>query len=364
VAIVGAGLAGLGCALKLAQGGVRVLVLEANEALGEGAVGRGNGLVHLGLCEHPIQLVDAIGAEDAAALLKFSARSVVLLGAQGEWTCRGGLWCGSLDGEDEGIRKSTAWLQDIGLACEELTGDGLDKALGHTGFSLGRFHGQEGVVDPRALLGSLGESAIAAGACLCLGHGIEAVEEGKTEFLIHGPLGTVSAEMIVFAAGWRCAEADPWFREKVFPVRAQHLWEAGDFGLAMGGRTQHGYVSWAPTKGGRLVSGCRWGSPHMEVGETQDQLNPGIGAHLARFMDRFGSHPEAERLEWTSVMDFTCDALPILGPLPGQARKVACAGFNGQNLGLALASAEAVSKGILADKAPGIPERLHASRFV
>jgi len=102
----------------------------------------------------------------------------------------------------------------------------------------------------------------------------------------------------------------------------------------------------------------------MEVGETVEKINPRVGSQLDRFRTRFGRKENAQRFEWTSIMDFSCDGLPVLGPLPGQARKIACAGFSGQDLGLALACGELLCEGILNASAASIPRRLHAGRFV
>ena len=115
VVVVGGGLAGLTCALRLAQSGVDVAVLEASSDLGQGAAGRGSGMAHLGLCEHPIQLAHAVGDADAEDLIRLSLHSLELLNSLQLDSSIGGIWCASMDREAEGIARSTRWLQARGV---------------------------------------------------------------------------------------------------------------------------------------------------------------------------------------------------------------------------------------------------------
>ena len=75
VAVIGGGVAGLAVARLLAEGGAGVCLLEARDQLGASESGRDAGLVMLGTVDHPNRLVEAVGTADAAALLRFSARS-------------------------------------------------------------------------------------------------------------------------------------------------------------------------------------------------------------------------------------------------------------------------------------------------
>lgn len=374
VVILGASLVGLSCAYRLAQAGVRVVVLEASPRIGECAVGRSAGLAQLGLCEHPSQLVEAIGLSDAQALFGLSVHSLGLLQAHAEWFSQGELNCASMDKEDLAIVRSAACLSEMGIENHLLDNSDLADRLGLNAFDMGRMQPLGGSLDPLSLLKTLAQKAVDAGASVQLGFGLAQISRSGSGLLIQGESGRDTSrpdtsgqwlgELVVFANGWRAASVEPWFEEKVFPVRAQHCWVPGSSPLKTAGRTQHGYLSWGPSMGGVVVSGCRWGSAHMEVGETESLLNPKIAGHLAQFLQRFSVEATGDPVEWTSIMDFSCDGLPLLGPVPGQARKIACVGFGGQDLGLALACAEAVVQGILEGSTPAIPDRFYASRFV
>jgi glycine/D-amino acid oxidase-like deaminating enzyme len=67
---------------------------------------------------------------------------------------------------------------------------------------------------------------------------------------------------------------------------------------------------------------------------------------------------------WVWLDTHTCDGLPIVGPLPGSARRIACTGFCGNDWGLATAAASAIAHGLLGKGEPDIPRVLAASRFV
>lgn len=363
VAVVGGGLAGLTCALHLARGGVKVAVLESEKQLGSGAVGRGSGLAHLGLCEHPIQLAQAVGNSDAEDLIRLSLRSLELLGSVGLEGVKGGIWCASMDREAEGIERSTEWLQEHRIDCETVEPEEVQRVLGKP-FGLGRFHAQELAINPLDLLAHLSGCLRETGGRVLLGHRVQGIHEENGSLAICGPSWRMETQLVVIAAGAWAVDVDPWFQQKVFPVRAQHRFEPESRSPETLGRSQHGYVTWGPVQGGRVVSGCRWASPHLEIGESTPTLNPKVSLKLREFSERLGGASEEGVVEWSSIMGFSCDGLPVLGPMPGQPRKVSCVGFNGQDLSLAMACAEQVARGILEGGTAGISSRLLSSRFV
>lgn len=75
IVIVGAGFCGLSAALHLAEQGVRVVVLEAQE-IGFGGSGRNGGQVIPGLKYDPSELIDKLGRDRAQPLIEFAAGTV------------------------------------------------------------------------------------------------------------------------------------------------------------------------------------------------------------------------------------------------------------------------------------------------
>ena len=362
VVVVGGGLAGLSCALRLSEAGVDVVVLESGPEIGEGAVGRGSGLAFLGLCEHPIQLAQALGDQDAEDLIRLSEEALKLLEATGLASAKGGIWCASMEREAEGIQRSTHWLQGRGVACRPVGAADVQQALGQ-GLDQGRLHPQELCLNPLDLLAALSRRLRGSEGRVCSGRRAESVTEDGTGLVVLGDNWRIETELVVVAAGAWAPEVEPWFQEKVFPVRAQHRLEPQSEPPGALGRSQHGYMTWGPAQGGRLLSGCRWASPHLEIGESTLELNAKVGQKLREFSERRGGASNEEVQEWASIMAFSCDGLPILGPVPGRPRIVACVGFNGQDLSLAMACAEQVARGILEGGVGGISPRLLGSRF-
>ena len=187
--------------------------------------------------------------------------------------------------------------------------------------------------------------------------------------LLHHPDGVLRAELVVLACGHTLATLDPFFSDQLYPVRTQLLSlpaPAGRFTHA--GSALFGYHFWRQTDDDTvLVGGCRWATPHMEVGETDDAVAvPVIDARIRGFIDQtfpdLAGQPTAAR--WSAIMTFSCDGLPILGPVPGRPRFVACAGFNGRQYGLGLRAAQAVAEGILTGTARGVPDCFKTGRFI
>jgi len=110
VAVVGGGIAGLGLAAFLAEGGAHVALFEAGERFG-GLVGRGLGLARPGLTEHCHRIVAGLGLEDSRELIGFSLAALDHLGTlAGESTL-------AAMGPEEGVQlplAGAAWA-DCGL---------------------------------------------------------------------------------------------------------------------------------------------------------------------------------------------------------------------------------------------------------
>jgi DNA-binding NarL/FixJ family response regulator len=80
VAVIGAGVAGLSAALAAAQVGANVVVLEAGQAIGQGATGRNAGILSAGI---NMGLTDAPPGKDGADMWPATTREVLALVAQG-----------------------------------------------------------------------------------------------------------------------------------------------------------------------------------------------------------------------------------------------------------------------------------------
>lgn len=345
VAVVGPTVAGLCIARQLAERGVSVL-LAGPRARPDA------GLLHCGLSETPARLCDSLGAERFAELTAFARRSVGLVGAQRT----GGLWVAVAPGEAGLMAPSARALQLAGVAARVVDAPEL-RARG--------VHAEVGFVVPDEGLApgttdALRLAAEAAGVT-CLEADVRAL--GRDADGLTLDLGDVqaAAEIVVLADGLAAARLVDGLADRFVAVREQALWAEGRVDPVVG-RAGHGYTWFRPWDGGVAVGGCRWATPHLEVGETVPEVVPAVQARIEAFArDRLGLGEVRGRWAWIDC--HTCDGLPLVGPAPGDGRLVLCAGFCGNEWGLGPAAALAVVDGLLGGPTR-TPSMFSPSRFV
>lgn len=326
VAVVGAGLAG-----RLAW---RWLQAEGVDAvlLGQGDTDPLVPLLQVGTAEPPHRLEAALGTERAREYVQLTRESARLL--RQEFDVTGGGW-------RVGIRDEEGELEDAVAASSRL---GLESTLIDTPLGRARFVPEDGTVDLRPLSADIRQ---------CTVYGID---EGDS-LTLAGP--DLQCEVVLLCGDWRLPRLEGWFADKLTPVRAQAL--LLDANVACGGSGQWGHLYWANSPDGLLVGGARWATPHMESGETEPSPNPLVSERLRAFAAQHW--PDAIELgERAHIRTYTCDNLPVVGPMPGRSRLVCCAGFGENELALAPVAARAAVDGIL--RGATWPAFLAASRFV
>ena len=366
VAVVGGGLAGLGAAALLAEGGARVVLLEARPRLGQGLLAREAGLVALGHGEAPARLEAAIGAERVGQIARFCHENLAMLEELGCLTRGGVLHAARSAREAEALPADLAALERAGVKAEAWDGATIERRMGVVGLPGGLFLPEEGWIDPPALVAALADRARRAGALLFTNSRVGPIEEGPT---LHLGARRLQAELVVLAGGHPLTTLDAWFEDKLLPVRTQ-LRATGQGAIAPwshGLRLQLGYSFVRTTADGRaIVGGCRWATPHLEAGETDEgRISPLVDQRLAELI---AAHlPALARLDfplrWSGIQTHTCDRLPIIGPLPGRPRLLAAVGFEDRDASMGLRAARALADGILSGHASGLPEGFAPSRF-
>ncbi len=368
VAVIGGGLAGVACALYLARAGARTVVLEARDTIGAGASGRGPGLVFAATPEPPFRLLHALGPERAARLYGLSRENVALLDAETAVVHSGGLWTTIDDREPAQLAESLAALDQVGVPAALWSPAQVEAATGAEGFGPGLHLPHEALIDPAQAMADLAAAARAAGAALHVGCRVDGVDAGDDGVAVFIGDRVVRAEVVVIAAEAGASDVHAFFEDKITPVREQALATAPvDIPLTMGLRAQYGWLTLRRDAAGRLLArGARWATPSMGVGErraTPDaRVQEKIEALLRARFPQAGDTPIAHRWAWIEA--HSCDGLPLLGPLPGSARFLACCGFGGNAPGLAVRGARAVADGLLTGRAPGVPDWLTPQRFV
>lgn len=368
VVVIGGGQAGLAVAAELSEAGAAVVLLEARARLGAGMSGRTAGLGLVGIGDNPHRLQAAIGAAASEEILRFSLENLDMLEALGVLERTGGI-ATSKGGEVDEIPLTVRAAQALGVPCELMSAEQVNATLGTTGLGPGRFTPAEGLVDPAALCHRLATRAIAAGATLLTGATVSDTSDLMDGIQLHLSDGrTIRADLVVLASGWSLRSLDPWLGDKIYPARTQMLTVSAPAPRPrIAATAQYGYAYWRPLPDGTLlVGGCRWATPHLEVGESDDTVVvPVVEERIRGFLAQHLPDVVGETAaRWTGIMSLTCDLLPLLGPIPGRPRFVLCAGFNGCQTSLGLRSARAVAEGILSGRAEGVPAYFKTRRFV
>jgi glycine/D-amino acid oxidase-like deaminating enzyme len=363
VIVAGAGIAGLVIAVGLAEAGARVAVVDP--APGEGAAGRGAGMVVSGLAEHPARLAYALGIERAAALIELGRRSVARLEQLGVSLTRcDQVWVATAPEEAVWIERSVAALGQMGVAAERLDADGLAArgVRGAVGFVA---PGDALVDDPAEALARLAQRAAGLGVAFVAGRAEEVVATGPSAGVAAVVDGArLAAEVVVWAAGH--GHGEPGLAPLLWPVREHAQVVAVGRPLPPGvGRAGHGWTGFRPLPDGRaLVTGCRWATAHLEVGEreavtveaVQDRLGAFAAAHLGAQGPPISSGgPTPGMRRWAWITAHSCDGLPLVGPMPGDPRTLVCAGFGGNDWGLGPAAATLLVDGLVGSATAPVP---------
>jgi glycine oxidase len=303
VAIVGGGVIGLSSALRLAQAGARVVVIERGE------VGREASWAAAGI----------LGAQSEAQgpgpMLDFCLRSRALYPAlAAELLERTGIdvgfrACGALllaDGDARAaeLRRAHAWQTKLGLRAE------LQTALpDHPGTSVALFFSDDAQVDNRQLALALRAAIEKLGVTVHRARAARLLLPGGRFAGVETDSGAVAADRCVVAAGAWSAQLERSGLRGLRPVKGQMIafdasplrWTSVVFG---GG----GYA--VPRPGGRLLVGATVEEAGFEAGPTLEGLNA-MRQVAARLSPDLGRATPADH--WAGLRPGTTDGLPIIG---------------------------------------------------
>jgi glycine/D-amino acid oxidase-like deaminating enzyme len=353
VVVIGAGIAGLAVAQRLISESVDVHVIEARPDVGGGMASRGMGIASVLLLDPPHRLVQAVGASAAKDILRFSAAGVAHWGDAMDPT--GVVYATKGAAEAREIDQNLEAMAALGIMADSWSPEDSP------GIGPGWIQPQGGTLNLESTL-----RALAHGVSVSTQRRVIAIDDDGFDLRARMETGeSIKADVVIMTGG---AQVTPWATDKFHPVRHQAIATAAvQTCIPRPMHIQYGYTSARQTKAGRvLLSGCRWATPHMEAGETDDStVQPNVDARLRSFLHEHWPHLRDTPIthQWSSIMTFSCDGLPIIGPLPGRPRIISCGGFGAFSPSLALRAADAVVDGVLTGESPGVPACFETRRF-
>ncbi|CAF1158648.1 unnamed protein product [Rotaria sp. Silwood1] len=382
VVVIGTGLSGVSCVYWLrklypVERFPRILLLEKNVRPCSGASGRNGGFICPSY-DYLADYVEDFGYENGCQWVEFqheNIRSIAQAVKENNIDCeinltRGNVALARTQKELENIVKSYEFIKDY-LEKHSNTKMSLDnlelwdhekcqEMLHSDKFIGGLFMRESGTVWVAKLVyGLLKYCLEQPGIDLITNGKVIRIENSKNIILENGRV-IIAHHAIVHATNAYSVEYMDFVRDKIIPTRGQCsrskpietiFWP---FGLSAneGGE----YYHQSPIDGRITFGGCRWRSPDTEHNNRNDsEINDLIREEHERFFSLW--HPgiatqnctvEIEQ-EWTGIMAFTIDDLPLIGPLPGDNKQFLLCGYNGDGMPNAFLCAKAVARMIAND---------------
>ncbi len=318
IVVIGAGIHGCATALRLAQAGARVTVLERSVPGAEASSAAG-GILSPGVeAQHGGPLL-ALAQESMRRWPAFAAELEAATGIDLAWRAHGTLRIVFGEAEAATWRADLPRLVGLGVAAEWLDGAelrALEPELAPIACGGYLFQG-EASLDPKPLLRALAIAAAGAGVHFVTGQVQRiAVEQGRVAGVDHGS-GRIAAGAVLLAAGaWSgLVEGSGLPSGAVRPVRGQMI--------VLGARPElvrrvvfspQGYL--VPRPDGRILCG----STMEEAGFEKAVTAEGMRRLLAMAVETAPELARAPYLEsWSNFRPATADGLPVLGPgaVPG-----------------------------------------------
>jgi glycine/D-amino acid oxidase-like deaminating enzyme len=363
IVIIGTGLSGIGCAYWLrklypVERFPRILLIEKGNRPCAGASGRNGGFLWPSY-DYLSGYVEDFGYDNGCQWVDFqheNIRSIAQAVKENKIDCdinltRGNVALARNNEELEGIVKSYEIMKDyiqkhpktkMSLDNLELwDGEKCQQMLHSDKFIGGMFMRESGTIWVAKLVYGLLEYCFNQPGVDLIAQGkVIRIDESKNVILENGRV-IIARQAIVHATNAYAVEYLDFVRGKIIPTRGQCslskpletiFWP---FGLSARDGTE--YYHQSPLNGRILLGGCRWRSAATEQDNQNDsEINDLISDEHERFFSKWHpgialkNHTVEIEQQWTGIMGFTIDELPLIGPLPGDNKQFLLCGYNGE----------------------------------
>jgi gamma-glutamylputrescine oxidase len=329
VAIIGAGITGVSCALELASRGLRVRVYDAR-GIAEGASGRNGGFALRGGAARYDVARETYGAERARELWRRTESALDRLESlAGDAFRRTGSLRLAADDEERGeIRAEYEALREDGFAAEWR--DELPKL--RPDFRGAIFHPPDGSLQPAQFVRHLAARAVDEGVAFQEHHHVNSLDE-------------LDAEQIVIATDGSGRGLLPELDDALWPARGQVLATEPlqERLFTCPHYSRHGFDYWQQLLDNRIVlGGFRDFSILTEMTDEETTTEPIQDALDAFLVELLGYLPKVTH-RWAGIFGLTQDLLPLVGPVPNRDGVWVAAGYSGHGNVLGLMCGELVA---------------------
>lgn len=359
VVVVGGGVTGCSSAWHLARAGANVRLLEAR-TVASGASGRNGGFLVAGLAHRPVPLAARVGSVRAAELFELTVRGrerlyevAGAIGA-GSYAMRTGSLRLAVDLEELAeLDAEHMLLAAMGtVRVERLDAAQLPDGLG-AHFLGGLRFPDDGRSVPAGWVHALASAAADAGVRLHERSPIVAIEDDAAGVVVRTDAGhEVRADHVVLATEAWLGGLAPELSGFVLPYRSQVLAASAPRHADGTVRRVLSHPTWSrrgwdyaqQTADGTIVAGGEE-LEDLDLVRCWDEQPVGADQTWIETWIRRVLQVEPDVLaRWAGVLSQTADGFPLVGPLPGRPRVIACGGWGGAGNVLGFACGELVAE--------------------
>lgn len=333
VAVIGGGVTGCSCALRLAEADVRVRLYEAREVAG-GASGRNGGFALRGAAEPYDAARARLGAAAARALMELTERTQDTMAELAGDALRrvGSLRLAADDAEEAALRAEHDALRADGFDVEWV--DRLLPPLDR--LYLGAIlHPSDAAIWPARWVRRLARRAADAGA----------------DVREHTPVAVddLREETIVVCGDGSTALLLPDLAAHVRPTRGQVLATAPlPLRYDRPHYARNGYDYWQQLPDGRLVIGGQRDRSFATEDTDVEGINDTVQDHVETLARDLVGGTVTVTHRWSGIWGTTPDLLPLAGRVPGRGAVWVAGGYSGHGNVLGFACGRLVADAILA----------------
>ena len=346
---IGATFSTLITAIELAKAGFFVQILEKQSCLGMGDTGKTLLPASLSFTDNLFRLTASLGKENCELFYRVMQLGLEYLKNNQLLRGQNALEIAMNEAEHMELQKSLHISADMSLFGFPKTYDFQDNLQKMWTFAL--CYSNQGYIEGYEVFEHLLHLAMEQNISIVPNTTVFSFEQSKGKIILHHSQGSCSSDVLFLGAGMGNRELDVFFQDKLTPVRSQMMAIPHQTqNLNMMCEAQYGYIQFRDTYKGtnmyRLLSGCRWATPHLEVGEEKEEVIEAISQAQWRFAQKYfpfcspdQNIDSEEKIQWSAIQTHTCDGLPIVGPLPGREHIYSLCGFRDRQATLGIGAA-------------------------